>query len=533
MEQSFRQSMRWLHTWSGLLVGWLLFAVFVTGTSAYYKDEISLWMKPELHYSKESTKSFEIAHQKAIELAQNQSNFSVSLPNERSNTISAMWREEGEQGSRGRRVYKNYDASTGEELISRETAGGNFFYRFHFELYNMPRELARWMVGIATMFMFVAIITGVIIHKRIFKDIFLFRPKKGVRSWMDLHILPAVAALPFHIMITYSGLLLFMRLMMPWGMDAAYENDFRAYRADINQLQTPQTQAEKPVKKERSDQRPSSKKQQPKQLTQETLDTILNQANTFWPNNIGGYSVSTTKKGIEVQVRPKEYSTIFSLKFEREYLVFDGQTGKLIKKNIPPTSQSSIINTLSVFESLHQARFAGSTLRFLFFIAGITGSVLIGSGLIIWVVKRKKKYEQKSHFGFTLVEKLNLGTIMGLFIAMGVYFIANRLISVLAENRSSLEIRAFFIAWLLSFIYAFIRNTQKGWYEQLIVAAIVYASLPFISIFILTQSWDAFITRDAILFYFDLYFMVSSLLFVVGAYFVSKKFNLKKEKTWQ
>src|SRR3546814_17474194 len=28
----FRQSMAWLPTWTGLLLGWLLFAIFVTGT---------------------------------------------------------------------------------------------------------------------------------------------------------------------------------------------------------------------------------------------------------------------------------------------------------------------------------------------------------------------------------------------------------------------------------------------------------------------------------------------------------------------
>ncbi|HAB08009.1 MAG TPA: hypothetical protein DCE38_06005, partial [Alcanivorax sp.] len=36
--------MAWLHTWSGLLLGWLLLAMFVTGTSAYFREEISLWM---------------------------------------------------------------------------------------------------------------------------------------------------------------------------------------------------------------------------------------------------------------------------------------------------------------------------------------------------------------------------------------------------------------------------------------------------------------------------------------------------------
>ncbi|RZK89216.1 MAG: PepSY domain-containing protein, partial [Methylobacterium sp.] len=48
MRNSFRQSMAWLHAWSGLIVGWVLFAVFVTGTASYYRPEISRWMRPEL-----------------------------------------------------------------------------------------------------------------------------------------------------------------------------------------------------------------------------------------------------------------------------------------------------------------------------------------------------------------------------------------------------------------------------------------------------------------------------------------------------
>ncbi len=33
MKQGFRQSMNWVHTWSGLLVGWVLFMVFAAGTA--------------------------------------------------------------------------------------------------------------------------------------------------------------------------------------------------------------------------------------------------------------------------------------------------------------------------------------------------------------------------------------------------------------------------------------------------------------------------------------------------------------------
>ncbi|GAB3382288.1 hypothetical protein GCM10027514_22270 [Azotobacter armeniacus] len=46
--RTFRQSMTWLHTWAGLLLGWLLFAIFLTGTLTVFDKEISWWMQPEL-----------------------------------------------------------------------------------------------------------------------------------------------------------------------------------------------------------------------------------------------------------------------------------------------------------------------------------------------------------------------------------------------------------------------------------------------------------------------------------------------------
>ena len=44
----FRQSMAGLHTWLGVLVGWLLYFMFITGTVGYLDTEIDRWMRPEL-----------------------------------------------------------------------------------------------------------------------------------------------------------------------------------------------------------------------------------------------------------------------------------------------------------------------------------------------------------------------------------------------------------------------------------------------------------------------------------------------------
>ena len=62
MHKSVRQSMAWLHSWIGLLFGWLLFAIFLTGSVTYYRQEISLWMQPQFA-------SMQVNQQTAVETA--------------------------------------------------------------------------------------------------------------------------------------------------------------------------------------------------------------------------------------------------------------------------------------------------------------------------------------------------------------------------------------------------------------------------------------------------------------------------------
>jgi len=33
--EGLRQAMAWLHTWSGLVLGWLMFAIFLTGSLSF------------------------------------------------------------------------------------------------------------------------------------------------------------------------------------------------------------------------------------------------------------------------------------------------------------------------------------------------------------------------------------------------------------------------------------------------------------------------------------------------------------------
>ena len=57
----------------------------------------------------------------------------------------------------------------------------------HYALHYMPYEVAIYIVGVATLFMLLALVTGIVVHKKIFVDFFTLRLGNGQRSWLDSH----------------------------------------------------------------------------------------------------------------------------------------------------------------------------------------------------------------------------------------------------------------------------------------------------------------------------------------------------------
>ena len=232
-QEGLRQAMSWLHTWSGLIFGWALFAMFLTGTLAFFRPEITRWMQPEIQVRPAPAQQAVATAQRYLsEHAVDAKRWFITPPTDREPLILLLYQTpKPKPGERGF-VRVKLDPQTGQAVTARETRGGDFFYRFHFEL-EIGFPWGRWLASIAGMFMLVAIISGVITHKKIFADFFTFRPKKGgQRAWMDGHNALSVLGLPFHLMITFSGLVLFMGMLMPAGILAVYD-DARQFSDEV------------------------------------------------------------------------------------------------------------------------------------------------------------------------------------------------------------------------------------------------------------------------------------------------------------
>ncbi|WP_180008348.1 MULTISPECIES: PepSY domain-containing protein [unclassified Acinetobacter] len=564
-----RQSMSWLHTWASLILGWLLYAIFLTGTLSFFKNEINVWMTPELHQSVPASSQVQQTQVALNYLQQNHPNagaWNILLPNTRQNATLITVREQGED-PRARRGGKQIyiDSATGEVLEPRDTRGGNFLYRFHFELYGMPRMWTRWFVGIATLLMLVAIISGVITHKKIFKDFFTFRSGKGQRSWLDAHNATAVFALPFHIMITFSGLLLLLFTIMPWGIERIYENrgqflqeqnralvqenkpegresaqgreerGERPQQARANSAQNPGENRAEGRGEGRGDHR-SKREEQPVVAAPLTnLAPIVTAVQAEWKTNpISTVSIiapNTDQAKIELRALHGEsvaYRNVYASK------QFDGVTGKDLTDESAKLKHPSVpMGIYNVVTTLHEARGVDLALRWLLFISGIVGTLMVATGLILWCVKRAPQQQKQGFksFGYRTVEVTNIAAIIGLPIACAAFFYANRFIPSQLENRSELEIRSFFIVWLLTLVYAMFRTHRQAWLELLAFATAIFALLPIVNFMTGGQPlWNTMANGQWMIASFDLAMWLLAILFAYSFYKVKKHKGLPVKK---
>lgn len=210
MKDSVTQSMDWLHTWGGLLFGWLLFVIFLTGTLTVFDKDITYWMQPELHRITPALPNLTAAVRRLEELAPDAKEWWIDLPSSRNPALMISW-EHDDPIRNGERYL---DPGTGDTLHIRDTRGGDFFYRLHYSLHL--DQAGVWIVGASAMAMLAALATGIVIHRRIFKDFFTFRPRASShRAWLDAHNVTSLFVLPFHLMITFTGLVIFWVIYMP------------------------------------------------------------------------------------------------------------------------------------------------------------------------------------------------------------------------------------------------------------------------------------------------------------------------------
>ena len=457
MKDGLRQAMAWLHTWTGLVMGWLLFVIFVGGTLACFDKELDDWMRPSLHATDlPSRPSFDKALAHAMQLAP---------------SAHAWYVEAGSHRSRAMETTLYFDDLSYRSIAMNpvsgepvpETAGGTFFFTLHYNLH--AGDIGMYLVALAGMFMLVALITGVIIHKRIFKDFFTFRPgASSHRAWLDGHNVSGVLGLPFYFLMAYSGLAIFMLQTMPAGVATAYDGDvLKAFEEAADFYERPETG-------------------QPR-LRLHSADSLLEDAERRLGEPVTWASVHHTDDSSATIAFGGDHRKHIAWNIRQVF--YDAQDGRFLHLSEPP---STAYKAYSLIGGLHMAQFGGDSVRWLYFLLGLAGCVMLASGLQAWMRKRAAMADAAPWLsGYALVAVLNAGVVAGMPFAIAAMLLANRLLPADMPARAQAEITVFCLAWLAALLWAALRwRPGLAWRDLYAATAALLLAIPMLN-FALTE----------------------------------------------
>lgn len=467
MKNHFRQSMVWFHTWASVIIGWLLFFVFVTGTVSCFLYEVTRWMEPErplettLSHAPSATQA-EWAMDFLATHAPSANKWEIKLPHRRNQLDNGASRTRLIVRAFPGRLRWELDPLTARELPPMElraTEGGKAFRNMHHKLHYMDEVVGIYIVGVVAVLALVSLATGVIAHKKIFKDFFTFRPGKGQRNWLDGHNVTGVMALPFFVMILWTGLVYFNYHYLPAPT--------KIMEAAVSGRPGPQFDAAAlPVVRPSAPVAPM--------IAQAELILGKGQIGQIWvERRVGEPPVVDISRpwGADLP-RTKNADT---------FIRFNGLTGEQIPA---PYSEGAGRTMLMALVSLHEGWYVNSPLRWLYFLSGLLGCFMIATGMVLWVVKRRERHAREGSaatFGLRFVSHLNVGVLAGLPTGVAAYFWANRLLPVTMAGRAEWELHCLFATWGWLALYAVLRPERRAWVEVLSLAGAAFGLIPLLN----------------------------------------------------
>ena len=449
MRAGFRDAMGRLHTWAGVTLGGLLLLIFWMGTLSVFDRELDRWMMPETRLAApaaESPSFDDTVLPHVRRLAAPGTGWRLTLASARTPVHTLRYVD-----ADGATVRRHIDPRSGELLEGPHTAGASgFFFPFHFSLHL--RTTGYWIVGLAGMAMLTLIVSGVVIHRRLLADFFTFRPRRALpRSSLDAHNLTGVIALPFHFVITLSGLVIFFAIYFPTAWHGAHAEAAPRQQQAFN-LEALGRWSRPAAHRPAAD--------------TASIDTMIDEARRLWggdrPYQVRGWHTGDAAGYVEIG-----RSFANEVKRNVDVVYFDATSGERLYHH----SGSAIVNAQRFLAGLHFLQFDHWPLRWLYFAGGLAGCVMIGSGMLFWLSARRLQ-PRADAAGLHVVTAIAVTTTSGLVAATLAFLIANKLLPLALDHRATAEMQVFFAVWAMMSGHALWRGT-RAWREQCALVAML------------------------------------------------------------
>lgn len=499
MFPNVRHTMAWLHTWFGLALGLVLMVVFFFGSLSVFDREIDRWAIPDTRYEPQPMPSFDKMLAPIFQEMQPDAAARALIAPLADGPLPARFDTPRSWGAytthrdpvlllfAGYEVpnakdhetaiwaNRTVDPRTGDTLpVDRLKIGSEFFYPLHYSLTLDWKNIGYWIVGFSALMMLMALVTGVIMHRKIFRELFTFRPNKSTqRSMLDLHNLTGVVALPFHFFFAFTGLVIFAYIYFPVTHTQLSPLHDRHELVEAQETGLPHDRAGVAA--------PLA-----------SVDAMVAEAQRRWAAK--GMAGDVGYLNITHVGDANGYVSVYRAGTDRVQLTGEGihfkaATGELLHEDPPPTVVARINEFLT---GLHLQHFKHWLLRWLYVLGGLSGAACIATGLFFFVEKRKRQHARQGVSGARVVDALAVTVVTGMLIATLSMLVANRLLpDVMPAGwplRGAMEKTLFWGSWLAAGAHAFWRTAAvaegrlaPAWREQCLAIAVLAVTAPLLN----------------------------------------------------
>lgn len=464
------------HGWVGLIISLPLFIVFWAGAITLFHPEMMQWAQLPNYTIDVSAKEKQqqVSYNELIEQQIQEysllpdARISLQIPTEKSPYLKIGFRapidtplekiqpesqtESNEELKKIKTERKKLliDPYTGEIFTDHNQFGlADFLYELH---YNLQIPQGSYIVGVITLFLFVIIITGVVVQlKNIVKNFFLYRKDQTTRSKMnDLHNVIGVISLPYAAMYAITGIMLNLLVLVQIpSVFFLYDGDLNAISKDAGVYnfrgEASGEAAQMPV------------------LENFILDH--NRQYNGIATRLTAYNYGD--KNAVFQIRGL-YNDGFNKAFTHFY--------EVSTNSFPPEMNISDDNVfltgIIMLYSMHFANYAGTDMRLLYFILAIAFCGMIVAGNVLWIVKRQKKNNNPKTLAFT--RGATLGACLGVITATAFAILLERVLPESVIEREHLIEYAFGIVLLIITCAGFFANRLKPFIGFNFIASAVF-----------------------------------------------------------